>query len=128
MNFRMAHSHFKQLRRVAFGMLILPLFDTLRVFVIRVLKGKSPFQPDRNHIHHMLIDIGLTHMQATGILILVNIIFIVIVATLQDLGNISVIAITISLAWILTTYLFFVYNKKIKSDVKSSKPEKALTH
>ncbi|MBL7831802.1 MAG: undecaprenyl/decaprenyl-phosphate alpha-N-acetylglucosaminyl 1-phosphate transferase [Saprospiraceae bacterium] len=113
---------------VAFGMLILPLFDTLRVFVIRVLKGKSPFQPDRNHIHHMLIDIGLTHMQATGILILVNIIFIVIVATLQDLGNISVIAITISLAWILTTYLFFVYNKKIKSDVKSSKPEKALTH
>ncbi len=56
-----------------FALLIIPIFDTLRVFAMRIGKGKSPFAADRNHIHHRLIDIGFTHMQSTGILLLVNI-------------------------------------------------------
>jgi len=39
----------------AIAILILPLFDTLRVFTMRLLKGNSPFHPDRTHIHHLLI-------------------------------------------------------------------------
>lgn len=120
---------FKSAPAIAFGILILPLFDTLRVFIIRTRKGRSPFQADRNHIHHMLIDIGLTHMQATGILIMINIIFIIIVATLQDLGNLNVIAITVALAWSMTSYLFFIYNKKAKPNL-NTKEDKSnlLTH
>ncbi len=38
-----------------------PLIDTLRVFILRILKGRSPFSADRNHIHHRLLDIGLSH-------------------------------------------------------------------
>ena len=49
----------------AIGILILPLFDTFRVFTTRILRGRSPFLPDRNHIHHLLIDTGISHMQAT---------------------------------------------------------------
>lgn len=48
---------------LAVAVLIVPLFDTLRVFVMRVWKGKSPFAADRYHIHHMLIDMGLSHRQ-----------------------------------------------------------------
>lgn len=53
---------------VAVGVLIVPLFDTLRVFTARVIRGRSPFRPDRRHVHHLLIDGGLDHLSATAVL------------------------------------------------------------
>jgi UDP-GlcNAc:undecaprenyl-phosphate/decaprenyl-phosphate GlcNAc-1-phosphate transferase len=50
---------------VCYGILLLPLMDTLRVFGMRMLKGKSPFSPDRHHLHHLLLDRGLSHRQVT---------------------------------------------------------------
>ncbi|MBK7475138.1 MAG: undecaprenyl/decaprenyl-phosphate alpha-N-acetylglucosaminyl 1-phosphate transferase [Haliscomenobacter sp.] len=73
---------------VALGIAILPLFDTLRVFATRIIRGQSPLKPDRRHIHHLLIDYGLSHMQATGILVFVNAGFIVFVFTFHDLINV----------------------------------------
>jgi len=64
---------------VSFGILIIPLFDTLRIMFVRIVQRKSPFMPDRNHIHHRLLDIGFSHLQATCILVLVNAIYIVFV-------------------------------------------------
>ncbi len=49
-------------------LLIVPIFDTLRVFVVRVLNGRSPFHADRNHMHHIFIDNGMSHFQATATL------------------------------------------------------------
>lgn len=43
------------------SVLIVPLYDTLRVFIMRVARGKSPFKPDRLHVHHQLLDLGLSH-------------------------------------------------------------------
>ncbi|MFX7879123.1 undecaprenyl-phosphate alpha-N-acetylglucosaminyl 1-phosphate transferase, partial [Acinetobacter baumannii] len=37
---------------MGFGILLIPMLDTLRVFGIRILHGRSPFSPDRNHLHH----------------------------------------------------------------------------
>lgn len=54
------------------SLLILPIYDTLRVTIIRVSKGISPFVPDRNHIHHAVLRLGYSHAQATSILIGVN--------------------------------------------------------
>jgi UDP-N-acetylmuramyl pentapeptide phosphotransferase/UDP-N-acetylglucosamine-1-phosphate transferase len=54
---------------LAMLILILPLFDTLRMFTIRLLAFKSPFEGDRNHLHHILIDQGISHMAATIILV-----------------------------------------------------------
>jgi len=48
---------------MGFGILALPLLDTLRVFGIRILHGRSPFSPDRNHLHHLLLDKGLSHTE-----------------------------------------------------------------
>ncbi|HEX6981559.1 MAG TPA: MraY family glycosyltransferase [Balneolaceae bacterium] len=43
------------------SVLIVPLYDTLRVFLVRAFNGKSPFRPDRSHVHHQLLDMGFTH-------------------------------------------------------------------
>jgi UDP-GlcNAc:undecaprenyl-phosphate/decaprenyl-phosphate GlcNAc-1-phosphate transferase len=48
---------------IAFSIVIMPLLDTLRVFTIRIANGRSPFFPDRTHLHHLLLDRGFTHNQ-----------------------------------------------------------------
>ncbi|MCB9302020.1 MAG: undecaprenyl/decaprenyl-phosphate alpha-N-acetylglucosaminyl 1-phosphate transferase [Lewinellaceae bacterium] len=68
---------------VAIGIMIIPLYDTMRVFVTRVLRGQSPLHADRRHIHHLLIDFGFSHMQATGILVSVNVFFILLAFSLN---------------------------------------------
>lgn len=60
------------------ALVAIPVFDTLRVFAQRLLRGHSPFKADRIHIHHILIDGGLTHKQAVllifalGLLMITN--------------------------------------------------------
>jgi UDP-N-acetylmuramyl pentapeptide phosphotransferase/UDP-N-acetylglucosamine-1-phosphate transferase len=61
---------------VSICILVLPMFDTIRVFTIRLVNKKSPFSPDKNHLHHMFLSLGCNHKQATGILLLINIIYI----------------------------------------------------
>jgi len=96
---------FKAAPTIAIAILILPLFDTLRVFTIRAAKGKSPFYPDRTHIHHLLIDAGLTHMQATGVLVLVNIAFIALAVSLQHIGNLYLLLVLVLVAVVLSAFL-----------------------
>ena len=97
---------FKAVPAVAIGFLILPLYDTLRVFIMRAMAGKSPLHPDRTHIHHLLIDYGFSHMQATAILVLVNIFFILLVITFQEMGSLNLLALILIIATMLTTLLY----------------------
>lgn len=53
---------------LVFATLIVPTMDTLRVFFLRLIKRKSPFHADRNHLHHLLLDCKLSHIKATAIL------------------------------------------------------------
>ena len=53
---------------IAIALLSVPIFDTLRVFSIRILRGKSPFAADRSHVHHLMVDLGLSHPVASFIL------------------------------------------------------------
>ncbi|TAF67758.1 MAG: undecaprenyl/decaprenyl-phosphate alpha-N-acetylglucosaminyl 1-phosphate transferase [Cytophagales bacterium] len=73
----------------AFVIMGVPLIDTLRVFVLRLLSKKSPFSPDRKHFHYYLIDWGFSHVQSTLILVFSNIFLIV-------------------LFWFLSTYSMFI--------------------
>lgn len=50
---------------IAISLMIVPLFDMLRVFLIRLRLKKNPFQGDRNHLHHLLLETGLSHAFAT---------------------------------------------------------------
>ncbi len=78
---------------IGFGMLLIPLMDVLRVFVMRLYHGRSPFVPDRNHLHHLLVNKGYTHGSITLILLLSGIYFAGISYLLQDL-NINLIVAT----------------------------------
>jgi len=103
---------FKAVPAVTVGILILPLFDTLRVFIYRIIRGKHPLHPDRTHIHHMLLDYGLNHMQATAVLVVVNIFFMGIVAYFQDLGSMKLLMIILILATIMSTTLFYLVSHR----------------
>ncbi len=102
----------KAVPAVAVGILILPLYDTLRVFIMRILRGRSPMSPDRNHIHHLLVDAGLNHMQATGILVAVNLLFIFMVLFLQNIGTLNLLILILSIATLLSGMLFLIVRKK----------------
>lgn len=68
--------------------LILPVFDTLRVFTIRFVNGKNPLDPDRNHLHHGLLKIGLNHAQASISLVSFNLLILLLALMLNEtLGN-----------------------------------------
>ena len=86
---------------MAFTILIIPLTDTLHVFIMRVLRGRSPFEAGRWHLHHRLLELGLSHLQATLVLLFLNILFILLAWWLQDLGDLSLLAIILGLALLL---------------------------
>ena len=103
---------FESVPAVALGIMILPLFDTLRVFITRILRGKSPFHPDRRHIHHLLIDFGFTHMQATSILVFVNAVFILFVFSLDNIEVHQLLLLVLIIAIILTYLLHVLVVRK----------------
>jgi UDP-N-acetylmuramyl pentapeptide phosphotransferase/UDP-N-acetylglucosamine-1-phosphate transferase len=68
--------HIINVPMVSICVLVLPMFDTIRVFTIRIMQKKSPFSPDKNHLHHMFLALGYNHRQSTGILLIINVIYI----------------------------------------------------
>lgn len=102
---------------IVIGILIIPLFDTLKVFITRMLKGRSPFMPDKTHTHHLLLDTGLSHTQSTIVLTVVNIIFILIAFYFQYLETFWLMIIIIGLATISSTLLYYTSTKsKLQKD------------
>ena len=54
------------------AVLAVPVFDTLRVMTARMLKRKSPFHPDKTHLHHMFIQLGCSHAATTLAILFLN--------------------------------------------------------
>lgn len=54
------------------AVLCIPVFDTLRVMTLRILRGKSPFSPDKTHLHHLFIDMGFSHLGAALFILFIN--------------------------------------------------------
>ena len=54
------------------AVLCIPVFDTLRVMSMRILRGTSPFKPDKTHLHHLFIDMGFSHLGAALFILLLN--------------------------------------------------------
>ena len=55
----------------------LPILDTLTVMIRRIRSGRSPFSPDKTHIHHRLLELGFTHAEAVGAIYLLHSIFLI---------------------------------------------------
>lgn len=100
------------------AILVIPVFDTLRVLAMRVYRGVSPFNADSNHLHHRLLSLGLSHIQSTVILLLINLLFIILALSLQQLGNTPLI-IMVGLAMLMINCLLslIIYlSQKIVAD------------
>jgi UDP-GlcNAc:undecaprenyl-phosphate GlcNAc-1-phosphate transferase len=111
---------------VTIAILIIPLFDTLRVFSIRILQGRSPFHPDRNHIHHLLIDLNLTHIQATLCLIAFNVLMVIFAFLMQRIRSEITLSIILVNCMIGTYFLAYARNKKNKFKIIKSVSSPAL--
>lgn len=101
---------------IAISILIVPLFDTARVFTIRIANKRGPFSPDRNHTHHVLIDYwGLSHKQASFIIGCFNLIFVVLFIILGSKArNLGMVIMLVGVV-ILLSYIFFRYNYNFTS-------------
>ena len=98
---------------LAIAALNIPVLDTLRVMLIRVLEGKSMFVADRNHIHHILIDKNISHFTTSLILCLINAFNLIVIFLLESNFNsfeLTGIYIGISLIW----FGIFEYFKRKK--------------
>ena len=93
---------------LAIAILAIPLFDSLRVFVARIIKGRHPLSPGREHIHHALLDLGFGHKKTSFILYLFAISIIVFSYFLLDLNVNIGIAILALISFILLYIPFYL--------------------
>jgi UDP-GlcNAc:undecaprenyl-phosphate GlcNAc-1-phosphate transferase len=100
---------------IGFAILMVPLTDTLRVFSIRILNGRSPFSPDRNHIHHLLLDRGLNHKYVTFSCLLANIAFITIAYFCRSLGPNYLMLLLATLAFSIIGALIYARNSATRA-------------
>jgi hypothetical protein len=100
---------------VGIGFMFVPLFDTLRVFMIRISQGKSPFFADRRHMHHFLLDRGWNHRQTSLFLAGMSVFFIFFSLALQNIGSFYLIGILIVIGIAIHFFMeiFKIRNEKV---------------
>ncbi len=101
---------------VGFGILLFPLMDTLRVFAIRAFDRRSPFSPDRNHLHHILLDRGFSHKAVTltiaGLTLVVS-----VIVFFTDRFGVNTNIFTLVALFLAGIYLLYATNKRSKMRV-----------
>lgn len=102
---------------IAWSVLFVPLFDTARVMCVRASQGKPIFNPDRNHIHHKLLDLGCSHRQITLILTLATLALTACNFLLHPLININLLlTLNLAAAILFNVYLNGRRKRKIEND------------
>lgn len=71
---------------LALAILSVPVFDTLRVMGARIMRGASPFYPDKTHLHHAFIDLGFSHIGTTVSILLMNTLVVAAWSIAYNLG------------------------------------------
>lgn len=103
---------------IAIAVLIIPLYDTLRVTVLRLRARKSIFVGDKRHIHHMMLRAGLSHRQATLYLSLFNIFIIGVAFLLDNLGILLLGLVLLALCLAATGILNMAVRKRLTGKPK----------
>jgi len=112
-----AAPHVYSVPALTFAILIGPIFDTVRVFVIRIASGVSPFIADRNHIHHRMLKLGFNHIQTTVILASLNIMSIFIVILFSGYGNSTLIILIVTLSLVFNWMITFLIRSKEREGI-----------
>jgi UDP-N-acetylmuramyl pentapeptide phosphotransferase/UDP-N-acetylglucosamine-1-phosphate transferase len=110
---------------LGFAILMIPLFDTLRVFGLRILNRRSPFSPDRIHVHHYLLDLGFSHRKITLTCVAVTFSFIGVAFFLRNLNTTLLIGILLLMSFSLIGIIYF-FRQKVKVPLKKEIVEKEI--
>lgn len=95
------------------AVLCVPVFDTLRVMSARIVRGKSPFSPDKTHLHHLFIELGYSHIGTTMSIIGINL-FVVLCWFFAYKWGLSIdmqLYIVVALGFFVT-FIFYPFVKK----------------
>ena len=105
--------HMSAAPAVAVCVLTVPLFDAFRVSLTRIKQRRPLFEPDKNHVHHLLLRTGLNHIQTTCVLLSASAVFIGLGILGRNWNNWLLLLADFGLATILTLLLWRVINRQI---------------
>lgn len=92
------------------AVLCIPIFDTLRVMTARIVRRRSPFKPDRSHLHHLFIDMGFSHLGAAISILSMNLAIMLVWLFLWQMGaSINMQTIVVGLMGVGVTFGFYKY-------------------
>ncbi len=100
----------------AFSILIVPMFDALRVILFRIYTGKSPFKPDKNHMHHQFLQLGFSHRIIMLMILMIVVFFGAGSILLAPYVDINLLLGLITLLWVIMDIFLRI---KIKHAVQS---------
>jgi UDP-N-acetylmuramyl pentapeptide phosphotransferase/UDP-N-acetylglucosamine-1-phosphate transferase len=115
--------YMRSLPTVVMGVMIIPIIDTIRVFTLRMLRGKSPFSADRTHLHHVFLQLGFSHLQASSTIIAVNLILFCLTLFMRNMNPVVSTMILFSSALIVSLipcYLARNLSPKVKEQFTGS--------
>lgn len=94
------------------AVLCIPIFDTLRVMALRILRGRSPFSADKTHLHHLFIDMGFSHLGAALFILMINMMVVIAWFVSWKLGaSVDVQFYIVVALGFLVTFGFYRYMK-----------------
>lgn len=99
---------------MSLAILAVPVFDTLKVMIFRVIRGVSPFSPDKTHLHHLFIDMNFSHLSTSGLIVTGNMLIVGILLTCWQLG-LSVngqVYLVVLLALLFTWAFYFLMDRE----------------
>lgn len=97
---------------IAFAVLIVPMFDVIRVVLLRIRRHQNIFQPDKNHIHHKFLAMGVSHRKTMGGILGIACFFTISNIALIPYVDINILFIGDILAWTVMNVIFDVIRDK----------------
>lgn len=111
--------------KVALALLVLgvPIIDTFWIIIRRVSQGRSPFSADRGHLHHRLLDLGLSHRQAVIVIYAIGVILAISGLLLSGRGQISVFILVVIIGGLLLFLLTRRAGQSLERSSYTDEPE-----
>lgn len=105
----------------AICILIIPIFDTLRVIILRLRKMQSPFKADKNHLHHQFLNLGYSHSQSVLFIASLNLFVIVLGWFLRKQNDLLILGIVAALCLLVNYVLRIAQQRMTKQHGSKSK-------
>lgn len=122
--------YLKSAPAISIAILVVPLFDTLRVFVLRTINHRNPFNGDKRHIHHLMLSAGFNHRQSTLCISLASIFIVALAFLLDNIGILNLTLVILLTCIGLTEIVRLMVRKEIRKmrSLQINKPEDENVH